>query len=553
MRIVITLTLVLSAAWAAAGAEPASRVTELALFKNGFGFVTAAVDVPAGATSIELDNIPDASLGTLWFEPLADGARVTGIRRVTREIDQPRAAADFAAVLKANLGKKVHVVAGDREYVGIVQDMTSPAPEEPPKTATAPGTEPVVPAAPALCALKTDQNALVWFRAENLDAVELLEPGEALVSEKKKESRLLCTLDRPAQGGTVLFRYLHPDLSWLPAYRVDLLEGDQAKVELRGALLNDAADLDGTQVSFIAGFPNLMFSNVKDTVTAQQTALELMQAIAAAMPGNMANAPWRAANRANALSNQIMSNASMVVNWAGDLDNTGAAPDLSGAFQEDLFFYTPVPATVAKGERASFMLAECTGPCEHVYRWEIPETALDRSSGRDDASSLSTPEPEPVWHTVRLKNASASPWTTGPVLVTRNGLPISQDVIHYTPVNGEARIPLTRAIGIAAEKVEEEINREDETQRTFYGYHNRTFSLVTVRGTLRVSNNRDEEITIEIEKDFAGKITGSSPEGKVTVRAEGLSQVNSRGDIQWRLTIPAGETREVTYTLQVYV
>ncbi len=51
--------------------------------------------------------------------------------------------------------------------------------------------------------------------------------------------------------------YLTRGLSWAPSYRVDITDPKTLAVEQYAVVKNELADLDGTEIMLISGFPSL--------------------------------------------------------------------------------------------------------------------------------------------------------------------------------------------------------------------------------------------------------------------------------------------------------
>ena len=116
-------------------------------------------------------------------------------------------------------------------------------------------------------------------------------------------------------------------------------------------------------------------------------------------------------------------------------------------------------------------------------------------------------------------------------------------------VKGSAEMESARAVAVAAQQQEVEVERDPEAIR-FFGY---TYQRVTVEGTLRVHNFKGEPIDLEIVKTFSGELKGATPEAEVRQLAWGLRQVNTVNVLTWNINVGAGEETELTYRYTVLV
>jgi hypothetical protein len=103
----------------AASPEPlpaGMRVAEAIVFKNGLSFVTKQGPLVFRDGQARVSPAPEALLGTLW---VAAGERRIDSVRASKEVVQVEGdAPSLAALLDANVGKKVSLLIDDREYTG---------------------------------------------------------------------------------------------------------------------------------------------------------------------------------------------------------------------------------------------------------------------------------------------------------------------------------------------------------------------------------------------------------------------------------------------------
>src|SRR5262249_3237999 len=154
---------------------------------------------------------------------------------------------------------------------------------------------------------------------------------------------------------------------------------------------------------------------------------------------------------------------------------------LSGAPEEDLFLYSRGGVTLNRGERATYNVFSSSVAYEHAYEWEAhDQPRLDGfgspvqgnyNNGTPDAAVVTT-----VWHSIRLKKSSKSPWTSAPALVISGTKPVSQDMLPYTPKEATSSLKITVATDIRASHEEREVTRQQNVERR-RGYN---YDLVTV-------------------------------------------------------------------------
>jgi hypothetical protein len=160
-----------------------------------------------------------------------------------------------------------------------------------------------------------------------------------------------------------------------------------------------------------------------------------------------------------------------------------------------------------------------------------------------------------VWHQVELENKGDAPWTTGSALVVQGELPISQDVLTYTPRNGRSRVPLTVATEVRAIYEEVEVSRNPQALQ----WNNSTYAQIRKKATLTLINSRNKKTTLIAKASVIGKVDAMSDGGTATASDmeffnydSGLRALNARGNVSWELTLEPGEKRVVTMEYSVY-
>lgn len=517
-----------------------TKVARVALFKNGYGYFTCEGELPSGADRIRLDRVPRAALGTLWFGSTDPDALVVDARVVRKTETTERPVTSFDELIRNNPGKSVRIVT-DEEVVGeILPFPESPEPEpDVPRPGHGPGHVPVRPPSPqaAFFLVRTAEGKVTALRFGDVRRLELDEDG-VFVREVETEKRYLeCRLESPAGEGAVYLHYLQAGASWTPGYEIRLVDDDTAEVSLKATVINDAEDLVDAEMRFVVGYPNFMYADVYEPLTGDQPLREFLESLSRQPDGG------RASRRA-VMMQQALSN---VAYYEEDVGPLPALPE-QGEFKEDLFFYPPVTATVKKGERLSFVLSESESPYRHVYTWDVPDTIpLNRSGYYQQPEEEQAPEV--IWHTLRIENEGTQPWTTGPALIVQDGLPLGQDMLKYTSVGGQTLVRITKATDVAAQKKEFEVERTPNAKE-IYGYR---CDLIKVRGELSLQNKRTQPVHVVVTKSVTGEVKGTTPEAKVSVRAEGLQPINPRSVLEWEVDLDPGQEMELTYVVDVYM
>lgn len=337
--------------------------------------------------------------------------------------------------------------------------------------------------------------------------------------------------DRPVTGAATLgMAYVRRGITWIPEYTLRILDRDTAELTLRGTLVNEAEDLVHCDVDFMVGVPNFAHEDLLTPVSIGQVIRTVGAAIA---PGGLSQ---QIAGRANIASNRITSAqpGDGVVEHpvdvsGGDLGAAGSLAVVGGAGSSDFTVYRKEDLTVRRGEKAMVTLMTAKVRFSHLYRWTPPERPR---------------------HFLVLKNDGATPWTTGPALCLTGGQPLSEDLLTYTPRGGQCRFPLTSAINLSNEREEREAEREFKAIETSRGsYQDR----VTLAGTIRLRSFEVDPVTIEVEVAVPGHPLDASAGGALSADSDKLVLTEREGRVTWSLELAPGEERTLTYRYERYV
>jgi hypothetical protein len=184
---------------------------------------------------------------------------------------------------------------------------------------------------------------------------------------------------------------------------------------------------------------------------------------------------------------------------------------------------------------------------------------LPPPSGESPASRFSVNN---IWHQIELTNSSAAPWTTGAALVMGGGtggagpIPIAQELLRYTPAGGKVLLPLTIAVDLKADLVEEEVSRQENALKR----NSTSYTLVKARSTITLTSSRKEPSATRITLGFGGRVTEASDSAKVTISGHSSEDwgnndpgpVNNHSHVTWELNLAPGEKKVLTVEFTYY-
>ncbi len=533
--------------------EAKMELKQVSLFKNGLGFFVWEVTIPEKVKSFYV--VPDAaaSHGTFWvsYLPKVDVESV-----VAKEIEgkEQVEATTMVDLLKGNIGRNVKVYFNDKPDANVEAKLLKVTQEQQnlPTNPYAPGRvinaeNPGYYGIRNMVFLGTDQGQIA-VSADRIVRVDFADKAPAAKYEKKsKEVRLDVSLNKSAGGQKIIVSCLAKGATWAPSYMIDITEPENARLAAKAEVMDEVCDLNGVDVKFVTGFPNLQFADVADPIAMKENLAQFLQSLIRGQ-----SARGRAAGALGGVMYNVVSQS-----MADDrLEMAGEMPVMPaygaaevGKTAEDLFLYPVEKVRLAKGEVGYFPLFTESAPYKHVYRWEIPNYINPEGSYYDQGRQQREPEQQEVWHCIRLDNVMKLPWTTAPAEIVKEGVILGQDTLNFTPVKEKGTIKITRAMNIKAEQIELEKDRKHNAVQ----WYNTNWDLVTVEGKLSVTNNQDKPITLEVTKSLSGEVKAMQPEAKLEKLAKSLRMVNANVRLTWTMELAAGEQKEIGYTYEVYV
>ena len=522
-----------------------TQIRRVALFKNGLGFFVREGELPATSCSAIMGPFAAPSHGTFWVS----SAPATGlISVVARQVpgQEEVAARDLAELLRANVGREVTIWPAGDPAATIAGTILSFAPERPPRQrpiypygmgSSADTSMFLPPGRGQFVLIQTDRGA-VALDPYRIARVDFLSPDIASAFFRQSEQvQLRAEFTNPRPGGRLSVSYLARGITWAPSYLIDISRPERARLTAKAVIFNEAEDLEATHIDLITGFPNLKFSNVLSPLAMRQDLAAFLRSLSGG-----GGQPLRASALTQVASFEHAARAS------GGLPFPDYGTAAAGVVAEDLFLYPVENVTLARGEIGYYPLFTQALPYHEFYQWDIPDyiTSEDRY-GRPSQADPDTPEI--VWHSLRLTNTTELPWTTAPAQLLQSGNIIGQDMLNYTPPQAQATVRITQAVSIRAEQNEVEVERQREAIR-MYGY---SFDRVTIQGTLRVTNYKQETISLEITKTVSGDLKSTTPTAEDVTLARGLRRMNPVHHLTWTLDLAPEQQQEIIYTYDALI
>jgi len=499
-------------ACAAMSGPQAGRVASASLFKNGYAVVVR--EYPISGNEIEIDELPQPSLGTFWITA-SDGVEISQVVKTTREITDDHDAQSMQEILKANVGRTVTVGLSYEEAI-VGRKVTGKL--------LSVGAESLV--------MQTEQG-IIAIQPSNVHSV-ISYSGELIYKTPVKGSKNVLDVKLSAGRGSIYLVGLERGLTWAPSYAIDISDPKQLSLTAKATVLDDLADLKDVELKFVTGFPNVPWLSYLDPFLSGASVDQFTSMLSTVGQNGFAGGGQLAMQ--NAAPREAERDMAAAFTPSG----------VPGVQAEDLFFYRQPHVTLKQGDRGYFFMFKAVSAYEHLYTLDLGDLVQNNYEYRPIPVSA----PPDVWHALKFKNTSGQPLTTAPATVFQHGEVLGQDTLKYSSAGAEVLVRMSKALDVHADSIEEEVSRERAALKLPNGVY---YDFVTLKGTISLENFKHDVVKMKITKDFTGELVSADANPVATKTAKALQQVNPSGRLVWNLQLAAGQKTTLTYTYKLYV
>lgn len=500
--------------------------THISAFKNGTAFVVKNTKVDASKGHIILETLPQATFGTLWF--FANGNTINDVNSYTGEVNKKVEVNSVETILKANVGKAAKItVDDDKIYEGMIHKVEG-----------------------KLVVFKTNAGTWLSLKPSDIDFVELKSAPNMEYERKETKRVVKINVEKKNKTQDLAMMYLQKGISWVPNYSLELMDNNKARLVLRANVLNDSEDIEDANIDFVVGIPNFAYSYLQSPLVSKQSMANFISIL-----NTNSNIPrgrttyGNLSNRADLnITSQSLGNAVVIEDGLTDFEFTPM--QLDGEQAEDLFFYKAKNISLKKGGRGLYDVLVTDSEYEDIYEVNLHAGPVKKYYAKTFSS---TGVVNKVWHSIRLRNESKLPWTTGTVMLTKKlnnvNKPLSQDKLNYTPVGAKTKIKLTVSPSIVVRDAEREDNRIENKKKK-----NKVFyDLITVEAKIEVVNYHNKDIVLNIDRDITGKPLDCNTKWETEKSFNQYSPLNEKYHIEWEVPLKKGGKKEIIYKYEVYV
>ncbi len=543
-QLLVALLLVLLVSMAHAADEPAKLDTSLrrvAVFRNGISFAVRDGALPVRSGEVEISPLPVASEGTFWLA-WSEGVRPGQIVSRPVTVTESRYARSVIELLAANIGKPVTLYLQGEEEERVEGTLLATPMVERPEILSPHLVQPVRPVVgEELVLVQTRQGAVGVPPSRVLRVSIRADEPQLTVADKSMRLGLFAEVQQAPADARVAVNYVSRGVSWTPSYLVDISDEETGAISAKALVRNDMEALEGVELFVVSGYPHLPGATSISPLTQYSSLLNLLtQQVWRGTGYGGPQGPAGPAGPAGARQVEYLKSDVYDLSVA-----YGEAAEVAVA--EDLQYYPLGEVTLPLASTGYFPMFTADLPYEHVFGWDIPDYT-DDSDHYIPPKETQEPD-EIIWHCLRLTNQMDYAWPTGSAEVVQDGRVLGQGTLPHTASGAKSLLKFAQARDIEARELELEVDR----QRKAAVFNRRDYDLVTVHGRLSLTSHRDSPTPLEIAKILTGEVQEMSPEARREQLAAKLSGVNPRSRLTWVLTLPPGETLEISYTFTIYV
>ena len=243
-----------------------SRIVAVGLFKNGLAVIKREVTLGKAGTYV-LDDVPEPVHGTYWIESVAPVESSVEMREVEVPVNElaPGNLQEDLAGKKVTIhfkGDKATPTNGTVAKLKTFKSETARRRERILRFGADPGVQ------PARFLVVQTAKGRSYIETSEIAYVESEGTEEKIM---RRMPRLLLTVSETDKADSKVFvNYLTRGLSWAPSYRVDITDPKTLAVDQYAVVKNELADLDGTEIMLISGFPRVQFAHVTSPLASRK-------------------------------------------------------------------------------------------------------------------------------------------------------------------------------------------------------------------------------------------------------------------------------------------
>jgi hypothetical protein len=548
-------------------------VVEATVFKDGHVLVRQEANVRAQRGEFLLEGLSAPITGSYHPYVRSPNQRVQSVvvSRATSKKSTP--IGNLYELLSLNVGAKLTLVETDgKQWSGelvAAPDTGDPNGPAPGATLFQSGTARAV-------LLKTDAGHRI-VPVQRIRSFQFSGPFRTAGTTTSEQVSLRVRLDPPSSAqATIGASYLQKGIRWAASYRIELDPRGEAEAHLLGTVVNELANLDGTDLRLVMGRPRIFNADVVDPIAIRDSAAPLsrrfQQVPGAQFFGGFGGGAFGGGRFCGGGAGAVLPSDEE----PADAGSPTSSPrgnaqegvvELSPGLEEDLFYLPARRITLRKGDTAVLPLSSSRLKVADIYTADIPFQPVEdperaRGLTEDQKRELSDELRQVrARHLLQFTNTSAVPLTTAPASIFQDGRLVAHTLINYVPPGGSGVCVLGEAPGIRVKHVDNEELRVDvpASKET----RDNSYTRVELAGTVTVENQSPRRVRLMVTRSVPGNVDHATG-GQLTqleatdMAARGqnarpwVNRLTGSARIAWQFELAPGEKRELRYNWHAY-
>lgn len=483
-------------------------VARIGIFKNGTCFVKREATVPVTGKTFFLKAPEKVLTGTYWIAVGKEsGLHSVVVKTDTFKVTHP--AKYLFDYLEANTGQMITLYgnAENPELRKLSGKLVTYDPLSMLMKIITPTGKTVITSAVGFDWFETAASPVSTISADSIIAV-------AKVNLTKPVDRIITSTISLEKG-----------VQWFPSYLFTQVNDKEAKLDLKATIANGATEYLRMPVDIIIGSPEMFYGKQPDPVCIDYLSESLLDG---RYDNNFANG--LAFNTAvQTFSVSPTSGESRQYEWTDE-----GTEQKEGQKAEDLYYYQLGVLDLEKNSRVIVPVMSATVSYTEIYTADLPVN----SPSLEDENSVQT------YHSYIISNNSSAPFTTGAVLVLdKNGQPLAQAQLNYTPVKGTTELQLSKAVDVQVKNEEVETGREKSTVKRTSGIY---YDKVTSSGVITITNYKDKSVKLRVTKNIDGTFASADNGGK-SRKTRSAGSGSGLMEVYWEVDVEAGGKLQLKY------
>lgn len=487
-------------------------VARIGIFKNGTCFVKREATVPVTGKTFFLKAPEKVLTGTYW---IAVG-KESGLHSVVVRADTfkvTHAAKYLIDYLKANTGQVITLY-GNADNPDL-RKLTGKLAEYDP------GSLMMKVITPAGKTVVASASGFDWFESSTTPVSTILEDSVIAVAK--------VNLTKPVDRIITSTISLEKGVQWFPSYLFTQVNDKEAKLDLKATIANGATEYLRMPVDIIIGSPEMFYGKQLDPVCIDYLSESLLD-------NRYDNGAFSLNYTASSISQiSTFGNAAPEPEYEWTDEGT---EQKEGQKAEDLYYYQLGVLDLEKNSRVIVPVMSATVSYTEIYTADLAV----------NSPSLEDENPVQTYHSYIISNNSGAPFTTGAVLVLdKNGQPLAQAQLNYTPVKGTTELQLSKAVDVQVKNEEVETGREKSTVKRTSGIY---YDKVTSSGVITITNYKDKTVKLRVTKNIDGNFASADNGGK-SRKTRSAGSGSGLMEVYWEVDVEAGGKLQLKYEYYV--